>query len=340
MAPKKNQPPFDLIAIGGITWDSIVSADEALVLEEAGNKYLAYPYGKKITMDQAYFGFGGGGSNVAVAASRLGLRTSVIGAVGPGHIGQTILEYFTVEGVAIKYLKRDREHRTGVSIVLTAPDGERSILLYRGANDHLTEADVNWPHCADTHWLYVSSLSGDSDKLYNEVAEMARAGHVKLAINPGETQIKRGPKGLHTALADCDVLLLNEQEARALLRQRGEAGDSVLEMLKALQAVNTGVVAITQGSDGAQVYDGTRHHQIDALTRDRVNTLGAGDAFGATFVTCLSKDLAVSEALRYASVNASAVVSDYGAQTALLVWDELTRRAKDAAEFKATVKKA
>lgn len=331
---------FDLIAIGGSTWDSIITADDTTVLEEAGKRYLAYPYGQKVYLEQAYFGYGGGAANVAVGAARLGMKSAFLGAIGYGHISESIIENFATEGVSTKLVKRDTEHASGLSIILTAPDGERSILLYRGANNHLTDADIDWRGCTDTQWLYVSSLSGESDKLYDKVAETARQHGIKLAINPGATQIRRGTKGMHAALADCAVLLLNEDEARALLRQRGQAGESIPEMLKTLQDICQGIVVITQGIDGAAAYDGRTMYSLGSYKQDRVNTLGAGDAFGATIVAAISRDVPLDEALRYASINASSVVSDYGAQSALLTWDEVKRRAADADDFQATAKPA
>lgn len=328
---------FDLMVIGGITWDSIAAAGEATVLEEAGRRYLAYPYDEKVDMEQASFGFGGGGANVSVAAARLGLKVSLTGAVGTDRIGETILQHLAGEGVAVKHVKKDPKQPTGISIVLGAPDAERTILLYRGANSHLTHRDISWQHCHDADWLYVSSLSGESDRLYNEVARVAKHDGMKLALNPGSTQIHRGPKGLHTALESADVLLLNEEEARELLRQRGKKGETVQELLRALQKITQGVVVITQGSEGAQAADGRYFYAIGAFGNDRVNTLGAGDAFGSTFVTALSKEMTVPEALRHASVNAAAVVADYSAEEALLDLPTLEKRVHAAKDFQVDV---
>jgi sugar/nucleoside kinase (ribokinase family) len=330
----------DLITIGSAIWDSIIPNDETILLEEAGNRYLAYPYGKKLYLEQAYFGFGGGASNVAVSAARLGLKVSFIGAIGQGRVGESVLENFADEGVGTKMVKRDTEHQTGKSVVLTAPDGERTILLYHGANNYLTDADIPWEDCKKTKWLYVSSLSGESDTLYTKVAETAAHNGVKLALNPGSTQIKRGTKGMHAALEHCNVLLLNDDEARELLRQRGKAGETVKEMLTTLQGISQGCVAITKGDKGAEAFDGTQFYDLGIFTQNRVNALGAGDAFGSTLVASMIKAVPFADALRFASINAASVVSDFGAQSALLEWDELNRRAGDAAKFQPKITKA
>ena len=76
------KPAFDLITVGGATWDATVTAEQARVLEEADGKYLAYPYGQKVFMDHFYFSFGGGAANVAVSAAKLGLNASFMGSIG------------------------------------------------------------------------------------------------------------------------------------------------------------------------------------------------------------------------------------------------------------------
>lgn len=330
---------FDLITIGGSTWDAIVTAAETRVIEEGGQRYLAYPYAKKVFMDEAYFSFGGGAANVAVAASRLGLKVSYMGTVGAGKLGETILDNFKINKVATNHAKIDRQNATSISVVLTAPDGDRTILRYRGSDTHLTASDIGWSYLPESPWLYVASMSSEASELYDHVTQAAEKYGLKLALNPGATQIKRGPKGLRSALARATVLIMNEEEARELLRQHGEAGQSLGEMLAALHEITGGVVVITRGLEGAVARDENNRYTISAVSSPRVNTVGAGDAFGATFVVAMIKGAPTVDALRYAATNAASVVADYTAQDALLGWDKLLARTKQA-DLLVTIEKA
>jgi len=59
-----------------------------------------------------------------------------------------------------------------------------------------------------------------------------------------------------------------------------------------------------------------------------VSTLGAGDAFGSTFVAGLLRSQGdVAQSLRQASINAAAVVSVFGAKRGLLSLADLEARA-------------
>lgn len=317
---------YDLITIGGATWDATVTAEQARVLEESGQKFLAFPYAKKVFMESFYFSFGGGAANVAVSTARLGLDVSFMGSIGCGELGESITKNFRHQGVETGHAKLDRDHLASMSVILTAPDGERTILRFRGADEHLTAEDIDWEHLKQARWLYVASMAGDVEQLFDQVAEMAAQDHVRLAMNPGGTQIKRGPKSLHRALEHADLLVLNEEEARELLRQQGTAGESVDELLHALQELTGGTVVITRGPDGAMASDGAKRYSVGVVSSERVNTVGAGDAFGSTVAVGMIKELPLERSLALAATNAAAVVADFTAQQALLDWEELVRR--------------
>ena len=324
MSARRTKPKYDLVTIGDATWDAVVTGSDTRVVTQRGKKYLAYPYGEKIHLDEAYFSHGGGAANVAVSAARLGVKVAYCGSLGTDRVGQDIREHFKKQKVDASLAVRDPGHVSALAVVLTAPDGERTILLYDGSNRDLGTVTLPWPKLFDTRWLYLPSLPGAADKLYNRLAREAGKNGVKLALNPGSYQIKRGTRGLHSALENCDVLLLNNDEAVVLLRQRGHTARTLPAMLRKLHGITGGIVAITRGPRGAVATDGINLYDLPVLSNQRVNTVGAGDAFGSTLVVALLKGKPLAEAMVYASLNASSVVADYTAQHGLCTWRELT----------------
>jgi ribokinase len=80
-----------------------------------------------------------------------------------------------------------------------------------------------------------------------------------------------------------------------------------------------GIVCITDGPRGAQCFDGRTRWSLPAFEVPAVCSLGAGDAFGATFVASLIDDPDdVGRALAWASANAASVVTVMGAKYGLL----------------------
>lgn len=321
-------------SIGGATWDSILAADNSRVLESDHQQWLAYPYGEKLHLSGAHFSYGGGASNVAVGLARLGIPTEFVGAVGGNHLGKAILDNFKDNRVGTAHVQTIPTDTSGMSIVLTAPDGERTILLHRGANDHLDPDQVDWKALAEADWWHVSSLSGEAGSIYDELADRATKAKVKLSLNPGATQVARGADGLHSALKQAELLLVNQEEAAKLLGPKSPKDDRDA-LAATLQGISGGIVAVTAGRDGASLNDGTEAITLKAARPDRVNTLGAGDAFCSGLLAGAIKGLPLAEISRLASLNASSVVSEYGAQKGLLAWDTLTERAANRTDFKA-----
>lgn len=323
-----------VVTIGGATWDSILAADNSRVLEADHQQWLAYPYGEKLHVSGAHFGFGGGAANVAVGLSRLGIPTEFVGAIGDTHLGEAIRDNFKQNRVIAPQLQTVPGETSGMSIVLTAPDGERTILLHRGANDHLDPNKVDWKKLSEAEWWHVSSLSGEAGSIYDELAERATKAKVKLSLNPGATQVARGAEGMRAALKQAALLIVNQDEAAQLLGQDSPKDDRNA-LAATLQGITGGVVAVTNGRDGASLHDGHEAYQLGAPSPDRVNTLGAGDAFSTGMLAGVIKGVPLAEAGRLASLNASSVVSEYGAQKGLLAWDTLTERASTRTDFTA-----
>lgn len=327
-----------VVTLGGATWDAILAADNSRVLESDERQWLAFPYGEKLHLSGARFGFGGGAANVAVGLSKLGIATEFVGALGDEHLGDAILENFRTVRVGTTHVQRLDNRTSGLSIVLTAPDGERTILLNRGANDHLDPTAIDWQTLGEADWWHVSSLSGEAGSIYDELADRAATTDVKLSLNPGATQVARGADGLHMALKQAALLIVNREEAAKLLGPKAPV-DQPAKMAATLQGITGGTVAVTDGRAGAYLDDGTDRLTLGSATPDRVNSLGAGDAFSTGMLGSLIKGQSLAEAGRLASLNASAVVAEYDAQKGLLHWDALTDRAATRLDFQASPSK-
>ena len=78
---------FNIITFGSAVVDVFVNTE----LPEK-QKHIAYPIGSKILIKDLKFDIGGGGTNTAVAFSRLGLKTGYIGKLGDDEQGQDIIK--------------------------------------------------------------------------------------------------------------------------------------------------------------------------------------------------------------------------------------------------------
>ncbi len=211
---------YDVVSIGSANQDVYVRCNLSKLLVQrdlmSEKKLLCYDYGAKVNIDSIDFQTGGGGTNAAVCFKHLGLNTAYIGKVGKDDAGRAVVAELKREGVDTSMLVESPDHTTGYSVVLTSFEGDRTILVYRGANNHLTAEDLPFEKLKEAEWLYISTLTGKSGELLDAVAEFAEANGIQVAHNPGTTQIKRGLDGMKKILKTLEVLILNKDEAAAM----------------------------------------------------------------------------------------------------------------------------
>lgn len=322
---------YDVVSIGSATQDVFVSSDQTCLISihgaDSDQQYLAYEYGAKVAVDHLFITTGGGATNTAISFARLGLKAGIICEVGQDDAGQMIERTLAAEGVQTRMMTRNAELTTGYSVILTGPTGDRTVLVHRGAGCGLTRPEVDWDALRQTQWLYLSSLAGESAALWDDLAAFASEQHLRLVLNPGGQQIKRGLAGLTSILSTADTLFLNQREAYQLLgheERRGEEDER--EALSQLVATGCKRVVMTRGGEGAMAYDGREFYSIPAPVVQVVSNLGAGDAFASGCVAALHRGLSLPEALQVGTANSGSVVGHMGATEGLLTWDEVSRR--------------
>jgi sugar/nucleoside kinase (ribokinase family) len=88
------------------------------------------------------------------------------------------------------------------------------------------------------------------------------------------------------------------------------------------------IVAVTNGQEGVYVAHNKTIYFYPSLPVSVVDTVGAGDAFGACFAAEIFLGSSIENALIAGITNACSVVEYEDATTGLLSRDEITRRAK------------
>ena len=138
---------YDVITFGSAVMDVFVDTDTA----EKG-KYMGYKVGSKILIKDLEFDIGGGGTNTAVAFSRLGMKTGYIGKIGDDESGRKILDLLKKE--KIKFLGKIKQGAiSGYSLILDSKEDNRTILTYKGINNELGIEEIKLRKIK-TEWKY------------------------------------------------------------------------------------------------------------------------------------------------------------------------------------------
>ncbi len=91
--------------------------------------------------------------------------------------------------------------------------------------------------------------------------------------------VERMGPAAKTAICHCDILKVDAREAR-LITSTGDIDAALVRMHR----MGPKISIITQGAEGARIYDGTRLIQVSAPKVTVVDSTGAGDVFAAAFL--------------------------------------------------------
>ena len=285
-------------------------------------------------------GPGGKGFNQAVAASRAGVPTLFIGAVGPDAFGASARRVAREAGLHAHFVVKPK-HATGAAVITINDAGQNHIVISLGANLGLRPRDVPQPLLAPAQ---VVVCQGETD--YGTVAHVLRSARRNGALtvfNPAPMRAAFDP----ALLRYTEVLIPNESEfitlvkkcptCAALLRSApfNAARDFTEATLRTLPAdalhrlcrcLHVPVVIITLGARGCFVSQPDVYLRISAHDVEVVDTAGAGDAFVGGFAAGLVKfKLNVFEAAHYASAVAALAVMQPGTASAMPIAREIAR---------------
>lgn len=311
---------FDLITMGRASID--------LYAKEVGAQFA------DIKSFAAYVG--GSPTNIAVGSARLGIRSTVLTAVGDDPVGDFILKFLREEKVETRYISRKPGKRTSAVVLGIEPPDKFPLVYYRDncADNELSIDDVL---AAPVQSCRVFEFSGTglsrepSRSATIFAAEEARKGGARVILDldfrPNQWHDARAfGVTVRSTLPLVDVVLGTEDECRAVtLSDSGQvnvehsqiSGAHVSGDLEAavgaMQRLGARTVVVKRGAEGAAVFE--RDQPILDVPGFRVtvyNVLGAGDAFAAGFIYGLLKGWDLYRAARMGNAGGAIVVTRHG----------------------------
>lgn len=268
--------------------------------------------------------FGGCGGNVAMAASRIGVKvklSSVIGRDFPEIYKENLLE----AGVDLGPVLVSEDLPSPYCIILSAPGGRQVYAFNLGSMKEQREMDVPVKHLMT--YCHVAT----SDPLFSIkcARELSMLG-ASIAIDPGMEIFFRWDKDLLSGvLPYCDRFFGNLGEWKHLGELMGWKGNvhsfsgmGVPFFEEAFESIDEAV--ITLGNEGSLLInkDGITHEEpVDV--GEVVDATGAGDAFRGGFYGALIRGLDPKEALRYGNAMGALSIKSEGPQEYKADWERI-----------------
>jgi len=348
-----------VVTLGGVMRDVFIEYEAVQMLHLQGQQeqsFILLEEGRKIPVKNVAYHVGGGAANSAVSFSRLGLEVETIFKIGDDLEGAYILNELKKEKISTQHVVHSKDQRTGTSFIIPASDGNKAALVYRGANLTLGQQEIPWKILSTADQIYVTSLSSQASQLLLPITTFAKNHAKSVAVNPGGSQLLEGACTLRDCLPNIDILILNSIEAKQFMLSLVQTTPALQKILlsrpktksenhfpQLLQAPLTyqqicfsfpqyfheilsrgpKIVVVTNGAEGVYVATKDTIYFYPSLPCAIVSTMGAGDAFGSTFVATLLEGKPLEHALVAGIINSCSVIQHLGTQTGLLSKKEL-----------------
>ena len=314
---------FDVITVGSATVDVFARTEFCeMIRDKKKEECIAYPVGSKILIKELILSSGGGGTNAAVALSRLGHKVAFLGKMGTFENSHRVILDLQKEHVNTSLIIRKPNSRTGYSIILDSIKHDRTILVFRGSNNDLRYNEVKASKLK-AKWFYFSTMMGQSYKTLEKLALYAEKNKIKIMFNTSSYLAKKGIPYLRPILKRTDILVLNKEEAMLLAGK-----NKIKPLLRKLHKAGPKIVAITDGKNGVYVFDGNHFYFAKPHKVKVVETTGAGDAFASSFLSGIIRKNDIEFAIKLGMTNAESVIQYHGAKNKLLTYKEALKEMK------------
>jgi ribokinase len=254
---------------------------------------------------------GGKGLNQAVAAARIGVPVSMIGALGSDASGAWLRDVVDAEGIDGSAVAQV-DGISGTALIEVDASGANRIVVIAGANAQVTAQHVRTSISAlDDIAIVLTQGEVPTDAIVAAM-QAGRAAGARTILNPAP--VRDFPEALYPLV---DIVIPNEHEAAQLTGLPTETADQATDAARHLVRLGAGCAIVTRGGEGAVWATADASGSCAAFPIVPVDTVAAGDAFCGGLSTALAEGLSLTEALRWGSAAGALAATTAGAVPSL-----------------------
>ncbi len=255
---------------------------------------------------------GGSAANTMSAFSKLGGKGYYTCKVANDEDGTFYLQELIDDGLDTNLdVKNLPIGVTGKCLVMVSPDAERTMNTFLGITTDLGVENLSEEAIKDSEYVYLEGALISSDtgrEALKKAKQIAEENGVKVALTFFDpAMIKYFGDQMRELVGDhIDLIFCNEEEAM-LFTQKDTVQEARQELLKVADHI-----AITQGKNGAIIWDGDTFVDIEPYEVKAIDTTGAGDMFAGAFLYGITHGHSYASSGKLASLASSRVVAQYG----------------------------
>jgi len=243
---------------------------------------------------------GGGPFNTARALARLGVPTAFLGRLSNDKFGRQLVEALKADGVSLELASVGSEATTiAVADVDSEGLADYQFLVQGTSAPNLTPEMVPAHLEEDVNALHVGTLGLVLEPMAStllEVVRRERDGRVVMIdpnIRVGLIPDIEYRERLHTVLAESTIVKASDADLTWLYPDL-----SYKRAAERLLGEGVAMVVVTLGAQGAFAAHRDFRLSVDAVKVQVVDTIGAGDAFGAGLLAWLHDQAALKPGLQ------------------------------------------
>ncbi|MGQ7852938.1 carbohydrate kinase family protein [Pedobacter sp. WC2501] len=275
-----------VITIGEILWD-------------------VFPEGKKA---------GGSSMNVALNLHKQGIESRFISAIGNDENGKELFNFLASNHFATDLIQVNHELPTSTVVVQLDENHQATYTIKQPvAWDEIKITEENTSAVKQADALVYCSLTCREEKSKKTILALLENANTKIFdINLRAPFYSKELIG--KLLAKADILKINEDEIVWVKESFGLTGNTDEQLLKQLSSqFNIEIICLTLGDKGACVLKDGKLFKHAGYKVQVADTVGAGDAFLATFIACYLQGYPMETTLDNACKVGAFVASQPGA---------------------------
>lgn len=271
----------------------------------------------------------GAESNVAIGLARLGHTVRWGGRVGADEVGAFILRTLRAESVAVDTVVTDPERPTGLMLAERRVADVSRVSYYRAGSAGCALAIADAAAClADApRILHVTgitpALSASAAEAVTAAVRLAREAGTLVSVDVNYRSRLWTPEQARPVLSElvrnADIVIASEDELGLVVATPEDEAASARQ----LADCGVGRLVIKRGARGATLWQDARAHHAPAIPVAVLDTIGAGDAFTAGYLSAVLDGLPPAETLYRGIVTGAFAVAAIGDWEGLPTRDEL-----------------
>lgn len=261
---------------------------------------------------------GGSPANIAVGASKMGLKVGFLGRVADNGFGRFIMQYFMNRDIDTSRVVFDDKAPNSLALTEVLTPNRCGAIFYTGntADLNLSYEDIDEEYIGDSKALLISGTAlaqSPSREAVFLATAFAQKHNTKIIMELDYRpyawkSLKETAIYYNLMCEKCDIIIGTREEFN-VLEMFGENNNDQ-EIAERWIDKGAELVIITKGKEGSVAFlNNGEFLNTGVIHTDEKKTFGAGDAYASSLIACLMNGKTIEQSILFGTASASIVIS-------------------------------